>query len=253
MFAPGGPSFWELARQAMSSTARGYDLLAPKFDVTPFRTPDAILEGTARHLESLPAVERALDLCCGTGAMMPILTTRARRVVGLDFSQGMLDVAAARLGGAVTLVRAEALVPPFTAAFDLITCFSALGHFLPEEQRPLVAAVSACLRPGGRFVFLTGRMPAMASTGYWLARAFNAAMHLRNWLWSPAFVMYYLTFLLPAAQSLLEEAGFEVEVVEGLFESPFERYVLVDAVKVARATAGTSGREAPRRLRRSAP
>ena len=39
MFHPQGPTFWELARQALSSTQRGYDLLAPKFDFTPFRTP----------------------------------------------------------------------------------------------------------------------------------------------------------------------------------------------------------------------
>ena len=49
MFHPDGPTFWELARQALSSTTRGYDLLAPKFDVTPFRTPDVILRKSADY------------------------------------------------------------------------------------------------------------------------------------------------------------------------------------------------------------
>ena len=40
MFHAKGPTFWELAVQALSSTEHGYDLLAPKFDYTPFRTPD---------------------------------------------------------------------------------------------------------------------------------------------------------------------------------------------------------------------
>lgn len=40
MFHPKGPSFVELAKQCLSSTERGYDLLAPKFDYTPFRTPE---------------------------------------------------------------------------------------------------------------------------------------------------------------------------------------------------------------------
>jgi len=44
MFHPAGPTFWELAEQCLSSTERGYDLLAPKFDFTPFRTPDEILD-----------------------------------------------------------------------------------------------------------------------------------------------------------------------------------------------------------------
>jgi SAM-dependent methyltransferase len=146
--------------------------------------------------------------------------------VGLDFSQGMLRVA--RRTGA-PLVRAYALAPPFDEAFELVTCFSALGHFLPSEHRTLVRAVRRCLRPGGRFLFATGEMPGATTTGYWFARAFNAAMRLRNAIWSPPFVMYYLTFLLPGAKALLEEEGFDVRVREGIFPPPYERYRLVDA------------------------
>ena len=48
MFSPQGPTARELAVQALSSVERGYDLLAPKFDRTPFRTPDVVLDATAR-------------------------------------------------------------------------------------------------------------------------------------------------------------------------------------------------------------
>ena len=146
--------------------------------------------------------------------------------MGLDFSWGMLRVAQ-RTGAC--LVRAQALAPPFLEAFDLVTCFSALGHFLPSEHRSLVRAVRSCLVPGGRFVFATGEKPEATSMSYWLSRGFNAAMHLRNALWSPPFVMYYLMFLLPEARRLLEEEGFDVRVKEGVFREPYERYRLVDA------------------------
>jgi len=226
MFHPDGPTFWELARQALSSTERGYDLLAPKFDVTPFRTPEQILRATAVYLRGDPPVH-ALDLCCGTGAMLEVLRPLAKETaVGLDFSQGMLRVA--RRTGA-PLVGANALAPPFHEAFDLVTCFSALGHFLPSEHEALVRAVRSCLRPGGRFLFATGQMPETTSMGYWISRAFNAAMHVRNAFWSPSFIMYYLTFLLPEARDFLEKEGFEVRVKEGVFPEPFERYRLVDA------------------------
>ena len=43
MFHGPGPTFFELARQVLSSTERGYDLLAPKFDLTWFRTPDRLI------------------------------------------------------------------------------------------------------------------------------------------------------------------------------------------------------------------
>ena len=59
MFHAKGPTFWELAVQAMSSTERGYDLLAPKFDYTPFRTPQFLLDAVARQL---PAYEEKVLL-----------------------------------------------------------------------------------------------------------------------------------------------------------------------------------------------
>jgi hypothetical protein len=42
VFSPGGPSVRELAVQALSSVEGGYDLLAPKFGCTPFRTPGGV-------------------------------------------------------------------------------------------------------------------------------------------------------------------------------------------------------------------
>lgn len=225
MFHSEGPTFWELAREALSSTERGYDLLAPKFDSTPFRTPDEIARAVADYLMVAPP-RRVLDLCCGTGAMLEALRPVAKGpLVGLDFSRGMLGIA--RRTGA-RLVRANALAPPFREVFDLVTCFSALGHFLPAEHRRLARAVRGCLCPGGRFVFATAEMPARTSSAYWKSRAFNAAMHVRNALWSETFNMYYLTFLLPEAKEILEEEGFEV-AVKNVFPEPYDRHFLVDA------------------------
>ncbi len=222
MFHPDGPTFWELARQALSSTEHGYDLIAPKFDVTPFRTPDAILTRACAYISEHLEPGRVLDLCCGTGAVLEMLDYE--HAVGLDRSRGMMEVARKNAPSAA-YVRADALHPPFEAAFDLVTCFSALGHILPADEQPFVHAVKSCLRPGGHFVFVTSRMPSMWSSSYWVSRGFNAAMHVRNALWSPPFVMYYLTFLLPKATEYLEDAGFEVRIVDEMLE----RLVLVDA------------------------
>ena len=62
MFHPQGPTLFELARQALSSTDRGYDLLASKFDYTPFRTPNEILASVAPLIGSEASVDRALDV-----------------------------------------------------------------------------------------------------------------------------------------------------------------------------------------------
>src|SRR4051812_45624222 len=115
MFHREGPTFFELVRQALSSTDKGYDLLAPKFDYTPFRTPDVVLEAAAK---ALGPVGTLLDLCCGTGAAMRVFRPNVRALVaGVDRSAGMLERARVQLasgsGAPFTLVRADALALPF--------------------------------------------------------------------------------------------------------------------------------------------
>jgi len=238
VFHPKGPSFFELVEQALSSTERGYDLLAPKFDYTPFRTPDAILEVVAPHIGARGSVGSALDVCCGTGAAMRMLYPLCRDfIVGVDSSWGMLREARQRLtaaqgSAAVQLVRADALAMPFQRRFDLATCFSALGHILSSDQERFVTSVGRALKPGGRFVFVTSVMPPFWSRRYWFSRAFNAAMRVRNVLLSPPFIMYYLTFLLPEVRQLLERCGFSVDVRERLFQEPYQQGRLVIATLV---------------------
>ena len=216
MFDPNGPTLAELARQALSSTERGYDLLAPKFDHTPFRTPEFILGPVAAYLTRRPPA-LGLDLGCGTGAGMEVLRPLCRDgVVGIDMSRGMLEVCrrrAPRAPGRAPLawVRGDMLRLPFGPQFDVALCL-ALGHIPARDQRRFIAEVAAVLRPGGRFVFVTSFAPPAISLRFWAAHSFNAAMRARNALRSPPFVMYYLTFLLPDVRTQLEEEGLTVGV-----------------------------------------
>ncbi|MFE6360669.1 class I SAM-dependent methyltransferase [Streptomyces sp. NPDC057806] len=215
MFSPEGPSLRELAVQALSSVERGYDLLAPKFDHTPFRTPDSVLDAVAAALERKGPFGTGLDLCCGTGAGIDVLTRVCRRaVVGLDFSAGMLTVARERTrpagGPPVSHVRADARALPFVPAFDLAVSFGAFGHFLPRELPGLFAQVHSVLRPGGAFVFPVVAPPRPGSRAYWMLLGFDAVMRVRNAVWRPPFVMYYRAFRLGEVRPELERAGFSV-------------------------------------------
>src|SRR5688572_27498181 len=126
MFAKDGPTLFELIHQALSSTRRGYDLLAPKFDVSPFRTPDDMLDFAVR---SIGTADVALDVCCGTGAAMQVLRPVCRRkIVGIDFSPGMLLQAKQNLEqtagvAKVEFVEADVMRLNFREEFDLATCF----------------------------------------------------------------------------------------------------------------------------------
>ncbi|MEU3973997.1 class I SAM-dependent methyltransferase [Streptomyces bacillaris] len=218
MFTKQGPTLRELAVQALSSTERGYDLLAPKFDHTPYRTPDRVLDSVTRALEPLGPFGTGLDVCCGTGAGVGVLRQVCReRVVGVDFSAGMLAEARAALppgdgGPAVDWVRADALALPFAPGFDLALSIGAFGHFLPADRFGLFAEVYGSLRPGGRFVFPIGAPPAVGSRAYWSLLGFDAAMRVRNAVWRPKFIMYYRTFRLSDVLDDLTDAGFTVEL-----------------------------------------
>ncbi|MET9444273.1 class I SAM-dependent methyltransferase [Streptomyces sp. NPDC006610] len=217
MFSPEGPSVRELAVQALSSVQRGYDLLAPKFDHTPFRTPDTVLDAVAAALGRTGPFDSGLDLCCGTGAGLDVLARVCRRrVTGVDFSEGMLAVARERPpsagGPEVSWVRADARALPFSASFDLVVSFGAFGHFLPRELPGLFAGVRAVLRPGGCFAFPVAAPPRTFSRGYWTLLGFDAVMRVRNAVWRPPFVMYYRALRFDVMVRELERAGFDVRL-----------------------------------------
>ena len=218
MFTPQGPSFRELAVQALSSVEHGYDLLATKFDATPFRTSDRVLTAVTDTLRPLGPFATGLDLCCGTGAGLSVLEEVCTdRVTGIDFSAGMLEEAR-QAHPTATLIRADALTLPFTPSFDLAVSFGAFGHFLPRDRPRLFAQLHASLRPGGLLAFPQPAPARVGSRDYWTLWSFDAVMRVRNALWRPKFVMYYRTFRLADVVRDLRETGFEVTLhpMEGL-------------------------------------
>lgn len=251
MFSPDGPSLRELAIQALSSTEHGYDLLAPKFDHTPYRTPERVLDAVERALRPLGPFDAGLDVACGTGAGMRVLGRLCReRVTGVDFSAGMLTVGRRTRpvpqdpsdggGPAVDWVRADALALPFRPVFGLAISLGAFGHFLPRERQALFGQVHDALRPGGLFAFPVGAPPRTGSRVYWSLLAFDTAMRVRNALWRPPFVMYYRTFPLSGVLTDLRRAGFTVRLLRlpgtGVLPdgSPRARLVVAERGSVSR-------------------
>ena len=234
MFHPEGPSLFQLARQALSSTDRGYDLLAPRFDHTPFRTPDDLLDALVPWLAPDGSVASAADLCTGTGAALRVLRPLCRdRLVGVDRSRGMLDVARSReLPGSapLTLLNQDALTFD-GSGFDLVTCFGAHGHIVPRDQPRFAHVVYDALRPGGRYVCLTAVMPTPLQPAWWMARSFNAVMRVRNAVLKPEFIMYYLLFTADHATRVLSDAGFDVHIDRDVLPHPYRRLHVLTATR----------------------
>jgi SAM-dependent methyltransferase len=106
------------------------------------------------------AVDRALDVGCGTGLSTRPLTAIARTVVGVDASNDMLRLAGHTEGVSYVLGDAEQL--PFAGgAFDLVTLCSAIHWFDPSALVQLRDVLAA----GGRLVIYDVWFPAeMAGT-----------------------------------------------------------------------------------------
>jgi SAM-dependent methyltransferase len=241
MFQPGGPSFVDLVWEGLLATERGYDHLAPKFDLTPFRTPDPLLDRVAEHLAAGPRIERVLDVCCGTGGALRRWAHLYDEGVGVDFSAGMLEQARQFVPPAGTTLKffqTDVLrwtpeeVDAWGGPFDVVTSFGAFGHFEPKDQPAFLALIRHALRPGGRFVFVTGPPPSPGQLTFWAAHGFNAVMRARNAVLRPPFIMYYLTFSLPEALERCRVAGLDPVAVP-LDWAPRPDLVLVEATRPA--------------------
>jgi demethylmenaquinone methyltransferase/2-methoxy-6-polyprenyl-1,4-benzoquinol methylase len=103
-----------------------------------------------------------LDLCCGTGDVTRIAAEAGpAAVVGLDFTEGMLEVARRTTpsGAPVTYRQGDALQLPFPdRSFDLVTVAYGLRN-LADLDRGL-REVCRVLRPGGRLASLEFGRPS---------------------------------------------------------------------------------------------
>ncbi len=236
MFQKEGPSLWELTQQALSGTTKGYDMLAPKFEQTPFRTPDVLIGPMMNSIGPAGSIGSALDICCGTGAVLQSLRPKCTdHVTGVDLSQGMLDQARINVEAApgearVDLFQRDAMNLDFHEEFDIVTCCGAFGHILEPDQDRFADGVRRALKPGGRFLFITRPMPAVTDAVWWKARGFNAVMHVRNAVKSPPFIMFYLTFTLERARDVLHRHGFEIQA-HAPYQGLHKDFWLVSATK----------------------
>ncbi|MGE0000739.1 MAG: class I SAM-dependent methyltransferase, partial [Fimbriimonadaceae bacterium] len=97
----------------------------------------------------------ALDLCCGTGAFLPLLRKSvgpAGRVVGLDVCLPMLQRVGERVSHSQLVLADACRIPVASGSFDAVTVGWGLRN-VPDLQSCLSEAVRS-LRPGGTLVSL---------------------------------------------------------------------------------------------------
>ena len=112
------------------------------------------------EMVALSRDEPLLDLCCGAGRHLKVLRDMGfSRLVGLDLSKELLEVAAERLAaddasnltGQVQLVRADMRFIPYANCFAcILSLFTSFGYFEQDRENSVVLlAAHTSLKPGG--------------------------------------------------------------------------------------------------------
>jgi demethylmenaquinone methyltransferase/2-methoxy-6-polyprenyl-1,4-benzoquinol methylase len=131
-----------------------FDRIAPVYDVMN-RVMTAGLDRRWRRLAAAEVVwpgDRVLDACCGTGDLAVECERRGGRVVGLDFSDPMLE-RARKKSGAIEWVQGDALALPFEdGVFDAATVGFGVRNLADLEGG--LRELARVLRPGGKLAVL---------------------------------------------------------------------------------------------------
>jgi predicted TPR repeat methyltransferase len=117
-----------------------------------YRAPQLVAASLIQHPQYQKARAVVLDAGCGTGLCGPLLKSTAGRLVGVDLSPNMLELAADRRvydelheGELTGFMRAH------PGEFDIIVAADVLCYFGRLEE--VTAAALSALRPGGWLIF----------------------------------------------------------------------------------------------------
>jgi SAM-dependent methyltransferase len=178
-----------------------------------------------------------VELGVGTGRIAVPLAADGIEVIGVDASEGMLEVCrehAALAGVSLDLRLGDLRDPPVDARVPLVLCpFRSLLHMqTDDDRRKALRAVRRLLVPGGRFVFdvfepsqgdidetdgrWLEREPGIWERADWDGAARTLTLSVRDAQTESTMTLAWLS---PDEwRTLLVEEGFEIEALYGWFD-----------------------------------
>ena len=162
-----------------------FDKFAARFDDT-LESIHYEIPRKIAGLLALPAMGEShhldiLDAGCGTGLAIPSLRPVARRLVGVDVSQKMMDVARAK-GGYDELILGDAVdyMSRHPESFDLVVAADVIIYIGRIE--PLLAAARIALRSGGAIALSAESLPPDLDNGSYVLRPSGRYQHSPRYL-----------------------------------------------------------------------
>jgi 2-polyprenyl-6-hydroxyphenyl methylase/3-demethylubiquinone-9 3-methyltransferase len=185
----------------------------PLHDLNPLRLK--YLERAAALLD-----KPVLDVGCGGGILSEAMARAGARVLGIDLSQAVLDVAElhaleSKISLEYRLIPVEELAQERPASFDLVTCMEMLEH-VPDPASNL-RALAALVKPGGDVIVSTINRNPLA-----FAVAIVGAEYIARVL--PRGTHEYLKFIRPSELARWgREAELELRDLTGIAYNPLTR------------------------------
>jgi len=131
----------------------------------------------------------ALEVGCGVGQGLGLIASKARRVVGGDYTQSLVDAAKAHYGDRIDIQQFDAQKMPFEDnSFDVVFLYEAI-YYVPKAEK-FVDECRRVLRPGGKVVICSAN---------------------KSWSGFCASPHSYTYYSVPELTELLEAKGFKVE------------------------------------------
>lgn len=136
--------------------ANVFDDFAASFDAKlaklQYRAPELVVQAVTERLGSDSDWGTVADLGCGTGLVGMLLRPRTGRLVGVDLSTGMLELARRRgVYDELTGADLVSFLQGQQASFDVAVAADVLCYFGVLDD--VITAAAAALRPGGVLAF----------------------------------------------------------------------------------------------------
>ena len=133
-----------------------YDPIAPQFDALRRGFHSKESHYLDLLLADAPAGSTVLDLGCGTGRpFAQAVAARGFKVVGVDRSRPLLDLARAYVPGGVW-AEADLLTVELDGPFSAVICWDAMFHLPRIHHRAVIEKMYRWLEPGGRMMLSSG-------------------------------------------------------------------------------------------------
>jgi len=133
-------------------------------------------------LGDLPEKASILDLCCGTGNLIPPLVQKGYQVTGVDISEPMLRYARTKAPDS-NFILSDARLLKLTPIFQGVVSIGSLNHFLTlEDLKSVFKNVFSALLENGIFGFNLA-METMYQSPEWINEVMANVRDDLVWVW----------------------------------------------------------------------